>query len=365
MVLEDHGLEVATAVNGEEGLNQAASFDIVLMDVQMPVMDGYTAVGLMREHGLTLPVIALTAEAMEGSEQRCLDAGYSGYLSKPIDIDQLMALLAAELGAVREQRKPLATDSEYIKTSPLSEPAESVHAEPVRSSLSLENPRFQQIAEKFEKRLGEQLKVMRTACASEELEELAQLAHWLKGSAGSVGFHAFTQPARELERYARDGRRAEAGAQLDQLDDLYQRIDLGGAESEAPRPAGESDNSQSYADMPALIESSLEGRDSRFQEIVIRFGAKLERQVGEMNAALERGDFVQLAELAHWLKGSAGSVGFASFTQPAARLESLAHNEEAEQARHCMLTITEMSRRISVPATASIVEADRCTIIPS
>jgi PAS domain S-box-containing protein len=364
VVLEDYGLEVVTAVNGEEGLNLAASTDIVLMDVQMPVMDGYTSVGLMRERGLTLPVIALTAEAMEGTEQRCLDAGYSLYLSKPIDIDKLMALLAAELGAVSEQREPLIVDSENIETGPLSVSAPLVHAEPVRSTLLLSNPKFQQIAEKFEKRLGEQLEVMRTACAAEELEELAQLAHWLKGSAGSVGFHDFTQPARELEQYARDGELAAAEDTLEQLEDLHRRIDLSGEKTEDAPPVADSDNSPDSTDMPAVIESSLAGRDSRFDDIVIKFGTKLEFQVGEMNAALERGDFEQLTDLAHWLKGSAGSVGFASFTQPAARLEALAQSGEAEQARSCMLTITEMSRRISVPTTASAGEGDRCTITP-
>jgi CheY-like chemotaxis protein len=180
VVLEDHGLEVVTAVNGKEGLELAASVDIVLMDVQMPVMDGFTAVRLMREQGLALPVVALTAEAMEGSEQRCLDAGYSRYLSKPIDIDQLMAVLAEDLGAVSQpdgrSLSKLEEDDIELKPAALSREI----FEPVRSSLPMDNPKFRQIAEKFEKRLGEQLPVMRTACAEEKLEELALLAHWLR-----------------------------------------------------------------------------------------------------------------------------------------------------------------------------------------
>ncbi|MCB1694294.1 MAG: response regulator, partial [Pseudomonadales bacterium] len=100
LVLGEVGLDVDTATNGQEALDclDASDFDIVLMDVQMPVMDGYTAVGKMRESGFAKPVIALTAHAMKGIEAQCIAAGYSGYLPKPIDIDALLARLSDELG---------------------------------------------------------------------------------------------------------------------------------------------------------------------------------------------------------------------------------------------------------------------------
>jgi CheY-like chemotaxis protein len=94
------GGEVVTAENGEEALaifNEHAKakrpFDLVLMDVQMPTMDGLTAIRILRSTGVTLPVIALTANAMDVDETSCLQAGFSDYVSKPIHFGKLLAIL--------------------------------------------------------------------------------------------------------------------------------------------------------------------------------------------------------------------------------------------------------------------------------
>jgi HPt (histidine-containing phosphotransfer) domain-containing protein len=163
---------------------------------------------------------------MEGAEQRCLDAGYSRYLSKPIDIDQLMALLATELGAVQGERtvQPAGDVSSWTDASSVPELANS--SEPVRSSLPLDKPGFRRIADKFVVRLREQLSAMRSAHRNKNLEEIAILAHWLKGSAGSVGFHSFTEPAKILEQFARDRQLDDISEILDLLENMHGRIDL-------------------------------------------------------------------------------------------------------------------------------------------
>ena len=97
-LLESHGAEVAFAENGRDGLKmleQDGRFDGVLMDIMMPEMDGYEATRAIRENPRfeNLPVIALTAKAMRDDRQRCLDAGASDYISKPVDVAQLLSLL--------------------------------------------------------------------------------------------------------------------------------------------------------------------------------------------------------------------------------------------------------------------------------
>jgi CheY-like chemotaxis protein len=102
-LLERGGLDVISAESGEEGLEilgRTPDVDIVLVDIMMPVMDGYAAIRAMRSlpEGGTLPIVAITANVTAGESKRCIDAGASAYVSKPVDTDELLALLGDRLG---------------------------------------------------------------------------------------------------------------------------------------------------------------------------------------------------------------------------------------------------------------------------
>ena len=95
--------------NGREGVEalQASSFDLVLMDLQMPEMDGFEATAAIRafEHGgVRTPIVALTAHAMEGDRQRCLDADMDGYVSKPIKAVELFEVIDRVIAAAAASR---------------------------------------------------------------------------------------------------------------------------------------------------------------------------------------------------------------------------------------------------------------------
>ena len=97
-VLKRYGITVIPARNGQEGIDALATHpevDLVLMDIMMPVMDGYEAMRRIRAENRWrhLPIVALTANAMKGDRQKCLDAGASDYVTKPVDIDQLTSVL--------------------------------------------------------------------------------------------------------------------------------------------------------------------------------------------------------------------------------------------------------------------------------
>ncbi|MDO6435363.1 response regulator [Flavitalea sp. BT771] len=97
--LETHKMRVLSAMDGKEALAIAeegtSSVDIVLMDMMMPEMDGFEAIARIRKHPRLkhIPIIAVTAKAMAGDREKCIQAGASDYISKPVDIDQLMSLL--------------------------------------------------------------------------------------------------------------------------------------------------------------------------------------------------------------------------------------------------------------------------------
>ena len=92
LILTRAGCDVEQATNGQEGVEMAdqSQFDLILMDMQMPVLDGYSATKLLREKGFKQPIIALTANAMQGDEEKCLSAGCSGFLTKPVNMDRLL-----------------------------------------------------------------------------------------------------------------------------------------------------------------------------------------------------------------------------------------------------------------------------------
>jgi CheY-like chemotaxis protein len=110
-LLEKRGHRVTVMVNGREALEalEKQTFDLILMDVQMPEMDGFEATSAIRERekhtGAHIPIIALTAHAMKGDMERCLAAGMDGYLSKPIrpqDLDEILeTYLARRTGRVQ------------------------------------------------------------------------------------------------------------------------------------------------------------------------------------------------------------------------------------------------------------------------
>jgi CheY-like chemotaxis protein len=102
-LLEVQGYEVHEATNAEEALDQVKSnkFDLILMDVQLPGMDGLSATKLIREdpQNKNIPVIALTAYAMKGDEERVKEAGCDGYIAKPIDVKEFPRIVAGFLHA--------------------------------------------------------------------------------------------------------------------------------------------------------------------------------------------------------------------------------------------------------------------------
>jgi two-component system, sensor histidine kinase len=240
LVLRRAGAEVTMAENGRIGADLAMKtpFDLILMDMQMPVMDGYTASTLLRQYGVTVPILALTAHAMKGDQDKCLAAGCSGYVAKPIDADLLVRTIAGVLAgtagtsqpcrAGSASREPDANDVFRGRTGQSPPGANAIF-----SALPTEDEDFREIVEEFIERLQSQLAAMQQAVDAQDFSALARLAHWLKGAGGTAGFPAFTKPARHLESLIRDQQYGEVEAALRDLVGLSQRIAV--APAKAPR----------------------------------------------------------------------------------------------------------------------------------
>jgi len=221
VVLEDAGLTVGEAENGQAAIELIARerFDLVLMDMQMPVMDGLAATRRLRAIGCTLPILALTANAMKGYERQIEDAGFSGHLTKPIDIDGLLATLAARLGG---QRDELGVSPSTDRPSDADRGAADGTA--LVSRLAAQ-PKYAAIVRRFVEQLPVKVDEMRAALRAADLSTLAELAHWLKGAGGSMGYDDLYEPARVLEDAARRGDLAGASATMTALHHLTARIE--------------------------------------------------------------------------------------------------------------------------------------------
>ena len=230
VLLEEVGLHVSDAENGQIALDRIAAenFDLVLMDMQMPVMDGQTATMRLRERGCQLPIIALTANAMKGFEKQLEEAGFSGFQTKPVDVDALLLDLAQRLGAEEVVEDATADAPAPTETTPLHAGPEGEDEAPIVSRLA-SHAKLGLIVERFVAQLPDKLGQMDSATRRGDLVELAALAHWLKGAGGSMGFDDLFEPAKELEDAARGGDTVQAGVVMARLRRLERRI-VGSAE---------------------------------------------------------------------------------------------------------------------------------------
>jgi PAS domain S-box-containing protein len=209
------GHQVDVANNGQEALDlhDRNRYDIILMDVQMPVMGGFDATARIRERETAgahrTPVIAMTAHAMKGDRERCLQAGMDGYLSKPVHAPDLVEVLIHHAGH-DDPSPPPATES-----APPSGPV--FDRENVLANLGDDEDLLAQLIVMYSEDEPRMLTDIDTAIRSGDAEALHSAAHALKGAVSNFCASRAQAKAQQLERLGREKRLAEAPAILAEL----------------------------------------------------------------------------------------------------------------------------------------------------
>jgi signal transduction histidine kinase/CheY-like chemotaxis protein/HPt (histidine-containing phosphotransfer) domain-containing protein len=305
-ILEGAGLNITLANNGQEAIDaiQKNEYDAVLMDVQMPVMDGYTATGKLRkdQRFKELPIIAMTAHAMAGDADKSIAAGMSDHVTKPIDPDQLFATLQKWI-------KPVAERTVVPKSPVRDEPAEPDQTVPLEEGLPESLPGFDLTAglsrlmgnERLYRKLlldfgtnyGAVAGEIRQALDAKDFNQAHSLVHNLKGLAGNLAATDLQAAAVAMETLVK---------------------------GQAAETASDQELNRKLKDLESALEQTLEAvrilgpmaekkTDEAIADEVSSILRELARKVADrIKAAAEMGDMMQIKSIAEDLKSESDSA---------------------------------------------------------
>lgn len=391
LVLTRAGAIVSCAENGQEAIDMIDSghFQLILMDMQMPVLDGMTATRQLRSAGCRLPIVALTGNAMKGDREKCIQAGCDDFLSKPVNLDSLLECCQTYLGHEENGTESTTSNHHTAKDSAdtespaienlFSKGAESqlandAAAAPIHTTIPIDDDELREVVVHFIDRMDARLSGMEDAVRQADFDTLQNEAHWLKGSGGTVGFNELTDPAIQLENAAKIGDTELALQILEEIQSIRARIvspvaagDSNSSPSEpvpptrsdstrSPRaettdPGMHSASSETSEKEDTPIECTLPLDDEDYLEIVIDFIKRLDVRLLGMLSMVQTKSFEELENEAHWLKGAGGTVGFPALTAPSAALMLAARDGQVGRCQESLRDILQIRQRLVIPRT--------------
>jgi signal transduction histidine kinase/sensor domain CHASE-containing protein/CheY-like chemotaxis protein/HPt (histidine-containing phosphotransfer) domain-containing protein len=265
LMLQHMGCRVDLAASGQEALRLIGMlpYDLVLMDCEMPDMDGYEATAEIRRlEGPHIPVVAMTAKAMQGDRQRCLDAGMDDYISKPVHPQDLATIVrhwamrsprsdvqafrrsgvepsarVAERAGTREAGGRGALGSDALRSAPRAPltPDLPQEEEPALDPAVITRLRtlaervdaniLVKLRETFERDTGERLSTLHEASARGDADEIRRTAHALKGACANVGARGMAEVCRQLEASGAARNVAGSGELVTRLEQEFRRVE--------------------------------------------------------------------------------------------------------------------------------------------
>ena len=316
-ILEETGLSITLASNGQEAVEAVASgsFDAVLMDIQMPVMDGYTATKKIRNlsSGIkNVPIIAMTAHAMAGDAERSLAAGMNDHVTKPIDPDQLLSTLQKWISPKtdRDRNQEIRVSEEYseAETEPtvdeLPESLPGFDLEEGLTRLQRNRKLYKKLLEGFAKNYATAVTDIQAALDSQDWGQAQHLAHDIKGLAGNLAAKQLHTSAGEFEQLLKE---------------------IGANHSPVPKAVDQKfaalikDINQALETVQSLVEQSVNSSVQHHAEEGDRLPSDLGHEFAtRIRQAVEIGDVTQLTSIAEDLM--AQSEAYAPYSEKIVRM---------------------------------------------
>lgn len=205
MRLRNIGASVTIAENGKVGVDMAMSgnFDLILMDMQMPVLGGLKATRLLRNNNYTKPIVALSANAMQKDIDAAITAGHDDFLQKPLQLNKFYKVVTRYLN-----------------------PAEvaMVDKSPIISELLEDEPEVADLVDKFRNELPSYIEKIRSSIKQKEWDEARSMIHQLKGVGGNYGYPMVTEIMVRIELYVLNKNNQKIGSSLEELECVCDRI---------------------------------------------------------------------------------------------------------------------------------------------
>ncbi|MFO6424464.1 response regulator [Motilimonas sp. KMU-193] len=308
------GIDITIAANGLEAVElvNRQSFDLIFMDIQMPEMDGYQATQQIRQHH-DLPIIAMTAHALAGDKEKCLQQGMDDYISKPIDPDELRRLLVKWLPS--QQHEPL-TDEPFVNVevnldSPWRKPPPNVDLAEALKRLAGNKVLLMSLLDEFVKGHQNDLDLMKQALLLNDNQQVKRILHGLKGAAGNIGLAQLHQAVQQQELAIVDDK-AEIELNEDfcqQLVTTLTELELWLAEHEDAMnqpSSAEGNGAQDFATLQQLFAQSSGEAMALWQQLKPSLSAEDEALANQINALLDEYEMEQAGEvLMDWLESRA------------------------------------------------------------
>ncbi|HEY3459130.1 MAG TPA: response regulator [Bryobacteraceae bacterium] len=227
-LLKKYGHSAMLASDGQEALSawEREPFDLILMDLQMPVMGGLEATAAIRRReavtGAHIPIVAMTAHAMKADRENCLAAGMDGYVAKPISVKELFAAIDAVVGSSTPGRGGL--EKEPADRSVLPPASSLVDRQALLLQVDGDAELLRRMVSLFLADTPQRLDAIRAAVESNNAESLAKLAHRLKGAVSNFSSEPVTLAALRLETMAQQRDLSNAHAAYQDLESMIERL---------------------------------------------------------------------------------------------------------------------------------------------
>ncbi len=225
--LEKMGYAADVADNGRQAIGalEKTAYDIVLMDCMMPVLDGYSATRLIRSGETAaldpaIPIIAMTANAMQWDRERCIDSGMDDYLSKPFRMDDMKAVIEKWLAAAALTLPATSSTAEISAAKPFDRAS-------FLEELDGDRELFDHLLEIYVADTGDQIAGMKTGLREKDHSSVRAYAHTLKGASGTIGEKVIRQLALELERAAKVPDLSDAPKIIEMIEKEFERFRAG------------------------------------------------------------------------------------------------------------------------------------------